>query len=883
MAAGPANLAPEDAKLATAARAVAATAAEAIGWLEENAARLKEDKARLAREFRRGAARARKLAIAAERPMCVSVFGPSQAGKSYLISALARRGTDPVRAVFGTETRDFLEEINPAGGKESTGLVTRFTIRPQPTLPGLPVAVRLLSATDVVKIFGNSFMEDFNRDSIAPLPVEKRAELMGRLAARAAPAPQPGLSEDDVWDLQEYFAARFGGHPIFRELGADYWREAATLAPRLVPADRADLFGLLWNGLPAFTETTKTLFEALGALGHAEDAFLPIEALVPREASVIDVATLGGLAGGSAHPPLTVGTAAGAQAKLARPVITALIAELRLSIADRPWDFFDHTDLLDFPGARSREVLSDPESYTADRSRITLLFIRGKVAYLYQRYLAEQEITAMLLCLVSGNQEVRTLPAMVKEWIDETHGRTAADRARLPTSLFLVLTKFDLMFETKKVKEQDQAEFEATRWSIPVETTLNGFLGLEFKWHQEWHPGRPFDNLFWLRNPNLPNKGLMDYDDGLRELGVRESERSRLARLREAFLGNAEVARHFAEPQLKWDSAMRLNDGGIALLAERLAPVCNTALKRGQVAARLGELGHALAARLEPYYRTGDLEAELKKRREAARNASLRLLQHTAPAQRFGAMLREWTLVPDQLADLFYRVQLRPPPDDGITAPIGAAVDGGGLASDFLEGLGDEPAPPAPASTAPRDLAAMFAEAALEEFSDRVQAFADSTEAESWFRLDRPSAATLAAELLLAVRRLDLRGRLGERIRTDLAFVKGVNERLMRPAMLAADALGGFVAGLGFDAVPEDRRPKAGREQRPIFRARTADDDMPALGPTPEAWDAAFTLDWATGFVRLTEDNARGTETDAVDLAANAALGRMLATLKSGS
>jgi hypothetical protein len=877
MATSPQAMAPEDAKLATAARAVATTASDAIAWLEANSARLKEDRARLAREFRRGAARARKLAQAAERPMCVSVFGPSQAGKSYLISALARRGTDPVRAVFGTETRDFLEEINPAGGKESTGLVTRFTIRPQPQLPGLPVAVRLLSATDVVKIFGNSFMEDFNRDSIAPMPVEKRAELMSRLSARAAAAPQAGLSEDDVWDLQEYFAARFGGHPVFRELGADFWREAATLAPRLSLADRADLFGLLWNGLPAFTETARKLFDALGALGHADDAFLPVEALVPREASVIDVATLGGLAGGSNHPPVMVGTATGARATLERPVITALIAELRLQVADKPWDFFDHTDLLDFPGARSREVLADPESYTTDRSKITALFIRGKVAYLYQRYLAEQEITAMLLCLVSGNQEVRTLPAMVKEWIDETHGRTAADRANLPTSLFLVLTKFDLMFETKKGMEGIS---DTARWSVAVETTLNAFLGLEFKWHEEWHPRKPFDNVFWLRNPNLPNKGLMDYDEALREVGVRESERPRIGRLRDGFLANADVAKHFADAALKWDSAMKLNDGGISLLAERLAPVCNPALKRGQVAARLGELGQALAARLEPYYHTGDLDAELKKRRDAARSASLRVLQHTAPAQRFGAMLREWTIPPDHLADLFYRVQLKPPPDDGIAAPIGAAVDGGGLASDFLEGLGDAAPPPPSSNAAPRDMAAMFAEAALDEFADRVQAFAESTEAESWFRLDKPSAATLAAELLLAVRRLDLRGRLGEKIRADLAFVKGVNERLMRPAMLAADALGGFVATLGFDAVPEDRRPKAGREQRPIFRARAADEDVPSLGPTAEAWDATLTLDWVTGFVRLTEDNVRGTEADAVDIAANAALGRMLSTLK---
>ena len=42
------------------------------------------------------------------------------------------------------------------------------------------------------------------------------------------------------------------------------------------------------------------------------------------------------------------------------------------------------------------------------------MFLRGKVAYLFERYNVEQELTGMLLCIETSNQEVRTLPAMVK-------------------------------------------------------------------------------------------------------------------------------------------------------------------------------------------------------------------------------------------------------------------------------------------------------------------------------------------------------------------------------------------------------------------------------------------------------------------------------------
>ncbi|MFX9023874.1 virulence factor SrfC family protein, partial [Acinetobacter baumannii] len=55
----------------------------------------------------------RKLAGAAERRVCVGVFGPSQAGKSYLVSALARRPGASLTCNFAGEGKDFLRDINP--------------------------------------------------------------------------------------------------------------------------------------------------------------------------------------------------------------------------------------------------------------------------------------------------------------------------------------------------------------------------------------------------------------------------------------------------------------------------------------------------------------------------------------------------------------------------------------------------------------------------------------------------------------------------------------------------------------------------------------------------------------------------------------------------
>lgn len=107
-------------KIAEQCGAAAAAAQDAITWVNDpaNAEKIGEDAARSkTRALRRAAQRARKLARAAERPMCVSVFGPSQAGKSFLVSVLARPKGGKLLSDFPSPDGrlDFISEINPEG------------------------------------------------------------------------------------------------------------------------------------------------------------------------------------------------------------------------------------------------------------------------------------------------------------------------------------------------------------------------------------------------------------------------------------------------------------------------------------------------------------------------------------------------------------------------------------------------------------------------------------------------------------------------------------------------------------------------------------------------------------------------------------------------
>src|SRR6195256_1347974 len=139
-----------DLKLAQDCESLAVAASEGVGWLKAAAEKpptVAKQAPSLISELQKVRNQSRKLARAARRRMCVGVFGPSQAGKSDLVSILASRDGPPMQAQVGDKSYDFLREITPPGNRESTGLVTRFGLGLSAGDKDFPVRVRLLTQT----------------------------------------------------------------------------------------------------------------------------------------------------------------------------------------------------------------------------------------------------------------------------------------------------------------------------------------------------------------------------------------------------------------------------------------------------------------------------------------------------------------------------------------------------------------------------------------------------------------------------------------------------------------------------------------------------------------------------------------------------------------
>lgn len=861
----------EDRLLAENCERLARETGEAAAWLADNRELAGRDLESHEKELRKAGRLFRGCAVAARRKMCLGVFGPSQAGKSYLVSTLAGDASGRLLTRLGDREYDFLSEINPAGGKESTGLVTRFTLtgeeatKKAPLEPdAYPVHVRLLSSVDIVKILANTYfsdaehMESPDRDALLTALTELETKKRG--------APTGGMTEDDVEDLQEYIVKYFRGKARVQQLlDRHFWARVIPLAPLLEDEDRAALFGLIWDGIESFTGLLLSLFKAMRALDFAPEAFLPIGALIPRERSVIDVATLGSLTP-EADDELSVITSSGVRASIARVYATALTAELVIPMSHKPADFFDHTDLLDFPGYRSRKIFVDLAKETQEPAKLKECFLRGKVAYLFERYCAERELTGLLLCIGSGPQEVQGLGGAVNEWITGTHGATPEKRAGKEKSLFFILTKSDLEFEDK-AGAKDVSE----RWETRMFASKEVFSSHE--WLMKWDADKSFDNFFLMRNPTV-KLYLFNHDSAGRETALKEEMVPWVGEFERAFLSSPSVTAHFVDKESSWRAFMTPNDGGLSLIRSRLAPICKPELKRRQILATLEEQSARLRDRLHPYWHTDDKEEERKQKAILAQNLARVVLGMIRP-RRFGAFSRLLTVLDQDIYDLYFQAQYRmreelsaPPPGgeapcNGQTASSGSVDD---LLADLLgeEAVAQKPQPSGQAGTPAqdgleKDEASAFGAQIEQYWLAGLRAQAEDPVLQQYFAFDAGLFSQFVQEIGVGFIRLGVRAEMEDALRKAARYANVEKERLLwKQAGLAAGIINRYADWLGFDPRLKNEKERTltfGSRQRTLFNPPPETRGLPALAEDPGDYAESVAMDWSAALIHLIQGN----------------------------
>ncbi len=776
-------------------------ARDALAWQSETTNEAVRSKSGIERALRKSVVRAGKLVEAARRRTCVGVFGASQAGKSFLISALARKGEERLMASFGDKSIDFIARINPEGGKESTGVVTRFTCKPAAQLPaGHPVQLGLLTETDVVRILANAFAFDLSHGNAGEDDeneldghIQEIEKVLSEVAGGAG--AQNHLSAEDVYEIADYVRNHLtGGDRRVPRLDAlkrtAYWDEMEKLLPVLAVGDRVKLYSVLWEALEIYSQPCRELLEALEQLKQKREVFASPESLFivdgddwrrSPDKSIVNVSTLNGI-GSASDDVVSVVTTDGIAAQVKRACLTGLIAELNITIQDQPFDFFDHTDLLDFPGARTRKpvekdpvVLNDPEIQTEH-------FLRGKVAYLFQRYCDEHELNAMLLTVGPSNQEVPDLAKMIEDWIEKTHGKTPAGRQNIANALFFVFSKFDMAFERGAGKE-----VSPERWSTRLEASLlkpfGGGHSNKTDWVNNWTPGQPFNNSYWIRNPNLRADALFKYegnDDKFKEVGfLNDDIETFMDQMFKAYMQCELVERHFADPKGAWDPCLAFNDGGITRLASSLAPVCRPELKRAQVAQRLAALCLEVEEQVARYYVSGDFETVRREKTEIAEEI-LKSLLRGWQAEKFGHFMHALKLNENVAVEIYMATER----EDASIAVKGASSASSSPADNFdiLGALGfddDEVAPVANESdaaetgksgSAHKDFAEKFADDIEALWLDQVREIAHNDSYTNYLGITSETLMKFANELITLAHRVGVFDKIIATVREKYHF-----------------------------------------------------------------------------------------------------------------
>ena len=501
-------------------------------------------------------------------------------------------------------------------------------------------------------------------------------------------------------------------------------------------------------------------------------------------------------------------------AELPRSLICALTAELSVAIAEKPWDFFDHTDLLDFPGARSRLKLANlgdvakAKGVAEGANPLRELLLRGKVAYLFQRYSAERELSAILLCIPDGNQEVRDLSDMMTAWIDQTIGATPAERAKQKNALFLVLTKMDREFEQKAGETEESRKL---RWSARLNNSLiNNFRG---EWPANWD-GKPFDNTFWLRNPDRDRRAA----DGLRRRprarhrrGLRRRAPSSCAGISSTTSTCGAISPIRRAPGTRPSRPMT---AACPTWCKNLIPVCDPAIKRAQVRGQLEVQIRRLVDRLAGFHSAADGDARAKKRDLV--HTVLRGLATCIQQQLFGELVAALQIADIGAArDLLphrHGALLRARPTAAtasrrrqVTQSTGAAVDLGAI---FADVFGEDAGRGAPPSGVLEDRAERFAREAADYWLENMRRVGADEKALSHFGVDRQHLGWLIDELVVGAHRLKVIDQLSHEVRElENAANAKWEEIAERQVRTASSTLNGYVSALGFDRLPLDQRP----------------------------------------------------------------------------
>lgn len=618
----------------------------------------------------------RKIAMAVANNPGIAAFGKSQVGKSYLMSSILQEKGKPFKVRANDTEYDFIGKINPIGDNvEATGVVTRFSSfkrTPEKYSSKYPVLLKPLSVADIIIILSDGYFNNLgDYTSEGEKEIEEKGETVYAKYCDQPEVERSPLPADDVLNIKNYFKQHINHAQVFWR--TSYFDNVAAVSERIPVSEWADVFAILWHHHPDLTRLFNRIVSTLRRLSFSNEVYLPIESVLHngiKPNTIMSVDCLRTMFDENQEYTteafLRQGTDFVSAGQFAKGEICALCSEVVFKIEDEflkstnSYRFEDiapevqaklnkgsiemsilkDNDLLDFPGARAPE--QEKSEKLSENNVLLNIYLRGKVAYLFNKYNEAAVINVLMFCHHQADSDVTNLYLLLDEWVRNYVGDTPEARRQTIQStggiapLFYVGTKFNMDLAVRTDVTANQINSINNRWKDRFERVLYGecFHPETVDWVFNWtQPGTKFKNSYLLRDfkwsgpvgsklykgydPEVPGteelpRMAADKADGTNSEGYVTD--SYYQQMRQSFCNHPATKMLFEDPALAWDVAASRNNDGALYIIEKLSVVAHNLeqTREQQFSQQIDDIRARILDVLEQYHVSEDTDEILQ-------------------------------------------------------------------------------------------------------------------------------------------------------------------------------------------------------------------------------------------------------------------------------
>jgi len=298
--------------------------------------------------------------------------------------------------------------------------------------------------------------------------------------------------------------------------------------------------------------------------------------------------------------------------------------------------------------------------------------LRGKVAYLFNKYSDNYKINTLLFCQGKNQSVQRLMPEVLNRWIGNIVGKTPDMRqnfintSQLPP-LFVIGTMFNLDLKFDQNDKKNNKDTLNNRWQQRFSTVLEKeiFNTETYDWLNNWTSEQPnFQNIYMLRDFYYSSEAqcqlFKGYDSDKNEKEIEEIIPNQYPMfrkdLRESFLDYDFVKKHFKNPSESWDQAASINEDGTGLIIKNLTIAASNIndARNKKFLFHLEAIANNVVAELDKHYHSGSSDALLLKAKETAGNLQLKLdIAFGRNPYFFGKMMQQFNITEGEIYNLY--------------------------------------------------------------------------------------------------------------------------------------------------------------------------------------------------------------------------------------